>query len=360
VGADSTVVDTLENIQNLYGNDIYSNGSGAGVVLGNHETPGAISGNYVVRGNRIYSQRAGVSLRAYVGGNVLIRQNEINANWHGGVDIQNTCDNLEIIENNIHNNSRGGIRTGDDQGTFNGVPEWTNLTIRQNKIHHNGAGSYGGGINVIHATANIDNNLVYKNHFGGIRFGDYTTEVKSNTVINNGDVANEKGGGIIFDDLAGAINDPPSGFPTVPFPIQNNISAYNVRAGIRACFYATELYRDYNIVYSNNQDFLSNWCGTCASPDCTTGGRRAPRTCIGAQLGRGCHTETPFCCTAIGASGALPGETLIFADPLFEDMGNDDYHLAVGSPAIGAGEGGTDIGAYGGDYPIDDAEIPGP
>ena len=360
VGADSTVVDTLENIQNLYGNDIYSNWGGAGVVLGNHETPGTLSGDYVVRGNHMYNQRAGVSLRAAVSGNVLIRQNEMDTNWRGGVEIQNSCDNLEIIENNIHNNSRVGIHTGDDAGTFNGTPEFTNLTIRQNKIHHNGGGSYGGGIDVRHATATIENNLVYKNHFVGIRMGDYTNEVEDNTVIYNGDVANEKGGGIIFDDLTGAINDPPSGIPTVPFPIQGNISAYNVRAGIRACFYTTDLYRNYNLLYSNNQDYLANWCGTCASPDCTTGGRRGPRTCIGAQLGRGCNTETPFCCTATGASGALPGETLIFADPLFEDADNDDYHLAIGSPAIGAGEGGTDLGAYGGTYPINDSEIPGP
>ena len=58
--------------------------------------------------------------------------------------------------------------------------------------------------------------------------------------------------------------------------------------------------------------------------------------------------------------GPLAGETLLFADPVFEDMDNDDYHLdpVAPSPAIGAGMGGADMGAYGGDFPIVDADIP--
>lgn len=39
---------------------------------------------------------------------------------------------------------------------------------------------------------------------------------------------------------------------------------------------------------------------------------------------------------------------------LFVDMANGDFHLAPGSAAIGAGEGGIDCGAYGGIAPFDD------
>jgi hypothetical protein len=35
-------------------------------------------------------------------------------------------------------------------------------------------------------------------------------------------------------------------------------------------------------------------------------------------------------------------------------MANGDFHLAPGSAAIGAGEGGVDCGAYGGASPFDD------
>lgn len=39
---------------------------------------------------------------------------------------------------------------------------------------------------------------------------------------------------------------------------------------------------------------------------------------------------------------------------LFVNVGNGDYHLAPGSPAIGAGENGIDCGAYGGAAPFND------
>ena len=37
----------------------------------------------------------------------------------------------------------------------------------------------------------------------------------------------------------------------------------------------------------------------------------------------------------------------------------DNYHLDNGSPAENAGEGGADMGAYGGSDPMVDSEIPG-
>jgi hypothetical protein len=39
-------------------------------------------------------------------------------------------------------------------------------------------------------------------------------------------------------------------------------------------------------------------------------------------------------------------------------MGGDNYHLIGDSPASGTGENGTDMGAYGGDEPLDDSLIP--
>jgi hypothetical protein len=50
----------------------------------------------------------------------------------------------------------------------------------------------------------------------------------------------------------------------------------------------------------------------------------------------------------------------MIADPLFKDMDADDYRLQRmseddpnDSPAINAGSDGEDMGAYGGDDPID-------
>ena len=56
----------------------------------------------------------------------------------------------------------------------------------------------------------------------------------------------------------------------------------------------------------------------------------------------------------------LPGSpiTLIdphdmLADPVFVDMGNDNYQLDTGSPGLDAGSDSTDMGAWGGNYPMD-------
>ena len=48
--------------------------------------------------------------------------------------------------------------------------------------------------------------------------------------------------------------------------------------------------------------------------------------------------------------GGWEGEGNIDADPLFEDSTTGDFHLQDGSPCKGAGEGGFDMGAYGGPY----------
>jgi len=47
----------------------------------------------------------------------------------------------------------------------------------------------------------------------------------------------------------------------------------------------------------------------------------------------------------------------IMADPKFVPE-LDDYHLDNGSPAKTAGEGGVEMGAYGGGDPLVDSEIP--
>ena len=299
-------------------------------------------------------------------GTVTITQNDIAYNSRAGIVMHTGCE-LEITKNNVHHStSRGGIHTGDDWGNFSGDIGDAILTIRQNKVHHN----FLGGVDIRHAAADVVNNLIYRNSRVALRVGPSANEVSSNTLANNG--STDKGGGIIFDDPE--ICDPscedvegncaadcqPYGIPPAPFPVENNISAYNERAGIMACFYSTDIYRDYNLVYSNNQSYLSGWCGDCASPDCSTGDRRDVKRCIGAQLGRGCTDDSVFCCSAAMAAGPLSGETLLFAEPLFESIveGSEDYHLQAGSPAIGTGTGGDDMGAYGGDYPIVDSEIP--
>jgi hypothetical protein len=179
---------------------------------------------------------------------------------------------------------------------------------------------------VRHADGVIYNNLVYRNHRGGIRFGNYIDEIVNNTVVGNGE--NGMGGGIIYDDLLGAVNDPPAGDPPNDIPIKNNICVDNEKAGIRTGVSLCMNSRDYNLLCRNN-GITVDTCGTS-------------QYCIRRNLG-GCYKNY----------------NEIFANPLFVDLANDNYHLQrksegypADSPAIDAGDDSNDMGAYGGSDPI--------
>ena len=48
----------------------------------------------------------------------------------------------------------------------------------------------------------------------------------------------------------------------------------------------------------------------------------------------------------------VQGAGLVLNDPNFKDPDNEDFHLGDGSPCIGSGHDGSDMGAYGGDDPL--------
>jgi hypothetical protein len=336
-------------------NNVYDNGK-AGVVFnkGNIESlygdPINVSSKPVaIRGNDIYSNgNGGISIIDAITGTVTIAQNNIYQNTLGGIGIQNACTS-EITRNSLYDNLRGGIHTGTavaDGGGFSGTPGSADLAVGQNKVYRNGQTGYGAGIDVRHASGAIYNNLVYTNHRGGIRFGDYVTEIINNTVVDNGQ------GGIVYDDLAGAVNDLPDGTltdsPNYPYPlIRNNISVYNGKTGLRVgrmptgttqCPGNPGYNRDHNLLHSNN--------GT-GEDDC------------GWATGQYDSTEKKFCVVlnyggcGLTDSNQLTNPNDILADPLFVDRDNDDYHLQDSSPAKNAGDDGNDMGAYGGSDPID-------
>ena len=283
-----------------------------------------------VTGNDIYeNRRGGIEIRNGTG---TIAQNTINQNQNGGIGIKTPC-TFEISENQINDNFRGGIHTGEDLadgGGYFGTVGDAQLTIKKNKVYGNGQSGFGGGIDVRHAEGTICNNLVYENYKGGIRFGDYIYEIINNTVVGNGESGS--GSGIVYDDLAGDVNAFPTGCAPIGIEIKNNISTDNEMAGIfvkicpnNVCPSASE--RDYNLL-SRNFGFDDN-------STCTGGSYPENNQCKYKQLA-GCD--------------ANPNE--IIADPLFENMPNDDYHLQSGSPAENAGDDGFDMGAYGGSDPI--------
>ncbi|MDY6988208.1 MAG: right-handed parallel beta-helix repeat-containing protein [Thermodesulfobacteriota bacterium] len=351
-------------------NDIYANYAGiAFYILNNSSDFGAFdpvtktvsSQPVTISGNNLYGNSyAGIAVKDGITGGVTITGNDIYSN-RAGIRIQRKC-TLFIERNDIHDNTRGGIHTGSelaDGGGFGSTLGTAVLTIEKNKIYDNGGSGFGAGIDIRHASGTIYNNLVYGNH-SGVRFGDYVSEIVNNTVVGNGE--NDTGGGIIYDDLAGAVNAEPGGtlnnsgnFPPLPV-IRNNISAYNEKAGLRVggngydCPTnpdypgdpAGDKYRDFNLLYSN-----FGWDG---DPDC--GWPDNPgKKCVNQQYG-GCGAHFDF-----GQSPpvVLENPNDIMAAPLFVSIteGSEDYHLQSGSPAENAGDDGTDMGAYGGIDPLD-------
>ena len=293
-------------------NQIYGNSYGG---INNEGT-----NDLTVSGNQIYGNGyGGINIQSGIG---TITQNTIEQNSRGGIGIKAPC-TFEITGNQITGNMRGGMHTGDDSvdGGYTGAVGDAHLTIKKNKVYGNGQSGFGGGIDVRHADGVIYNNLVYKNYKGGIRFGDDIDEIVNNTVVGNGDGENDMGGGIVYDDLSGAVNEDPSGEPSSDIPIINNISVYNEKAGIRTGVSYCMNSRDYNLLCRNNGTTVD----TC----------NESYPCIRRSLG-GCDKNS----------------NEIFNNPLFVDPDNDDYHLQSGSPAKNAGDDLNDMGAYGGSDPI--------
>ena len=358
IDADSEVIVGAKSGQTPatdYANDIY--GNYGGVFFSN-----AVTGDFAIRGNYIHNNSAGGGIQLGIPSTttIAISQNDIAQNQLGGIGIKGvsstpgqTC-TLTIDKNNIRQGiARGGIHTGDNTGSFSGDSQNAVFTIKHNKVHHNSNANYGGGIDVRYASGTIENNLVYRNARGGIRFGDYITQVINNTVVHNGQ--NDRGGGIIYDDPTDnvSVNDPPTGTCSTSPLIKNNIVAYSEKAGIRvggsgyACPADNTDY-DYNLLYANypwNDVFIRSNSEDCGWPSLDD------MSCTQQQYGG---------CGAYVDSGiVLNNPNDIMADPEFVDEDADNYHLQPSvSPAENAGEGGVDMGAYGGGDPMVDSEIP--
>jgi parallel beta-helix repeat protein len=354
-------------------NDIYSNQ--AGIVFYIEENPNmgggpiAVSGLFassepvVISGNDINrNDKAGIAVIDHVTGTITIDDNTFDQNSRSGIAFFNACTAVITDNEILKHTSNAGIYTGQwsppyPQGGdgFDRSNGPANLTIKRNKVYRNRS-----GMRLDHASGTISNNLVYNNSRAGIRFsGDNVspyevftsswgiTEIKNNTVVDNGGVltGEDIGGGIVYDafyEAAGDFEDPTIGVPPAPLLIRNNISAYNVKSGIRACFTNTvdSEERDYNLVYSNNGTGETD----CGWPDSIN------MRCANKNFG-GCGSKWNL----PGPPRILPdGPNNIIGDPLFANIspGNEDYSLLPGSPAEGAGDDNLDMGAYGGTDPI--------
>jgi len=166
-----------------------------------------------------------------------------------------------------------------------------NCLCSSNYIHHqhriSGVADIPTGISVCNSNMiDIEFCILDNNHLTGITlWQSENVNIVNNTIVNS-------------DDKCGCrINS--SDYITV----KNNIFAYNNTYGIEIinCTF-TEFIHDYNCFYYNTTHPIQGYS-------------------------QGAHSIT--------------------ADPLFEDLTHYDYYLQAGSPCLGAGEGGENMGALG-------------
>ncbi|MFO7890986.1 MAG: right-handed parallel beta-helix repeat-containing protein [bacterium] len=165
-----------------------------------------------------------------------------------------------------------------------------NCTCSSNYIHHQhkvSGSNNPSGISICRSTMiDVEYCILDSNQVKGIEIWESENiDIVNNTIVNNTD----KSGCMISDsDLV---------------TIKNNIFAYNdsYGIGITHCSF-TDFVHDYNCFYFNSTHPIQ---------------------------------------------GYSPGAHSITVDPLFEDLTHSDYFLQTGSPCLGAGEGGVNIGALG-------------
>lgn len=274
---------------------------------------------------------------------VSLNNNKIYLNTEGGIRSQPYPEGkikLSLLNNEIFENTEAGVR----------LENQTQLTARDNLIHHNGTAgiiahestvpptldiyqntfsfNLGPGIHIyagINGSIGIRNNWIYDNQRSGIILGFRDTlfstkinmDIIHNTIVGNGSL----------DQGAGVRNDSDG-----HVKIMNNIIAYNYVTGIRTS--GCEDDYSYNLMYANGS--VANCCND-------------PYT-------------APFWIEKVqyaGCSGRGKGE--LITDPFFVDPDNYDFNLKENSPAKNAAAKidlpdseissyANDIGATGGVY----------
>jgi hypothetical protein len=188
----------------------------------------------------------------------------------------------------------------------------SNVIIRNNLISQNLGQMGGGGLHLSYCQAIVENNIISNNgtwgYSGGMSIGGRSSLVRDNLIYGN--KANEGGGGIGCGDSITLINN----------TIVGNYGHY-LGGGVRfAARYSPNLARN-NIIWGNvayRDSQITLW-----------------------------ETSPPPIVTYSDVQGGWEGEGNIDADPLFCDTAHANFLLAANSPCVGAGYGGTDIGAYG-------------
>ena len=278
-------------------NGFQSGGFGAGITI--------TSASPTISSNVITGNHSAVAIGIYVnGGSPLISKNTITNNDQtgagdggiggGGIAVSGTstsASNPLILNNVITNNS---VAAGGDGGGIS-VTYFSSPVIQGNLIRGNSAYNNGGGVSLnSYNSPVLSNNLIVNNDAGGGGSGGGLSVFARNsatvTVVNNTVAANTA-----FDGSSGIFTTGLAQYAT----LANNVVVASAAQTAVTC---NTLWSSVSAVFSHNDVYSPTGTGYSGPCDTTSN----------------------------------PGN--VSADPLFLSASNNDYHLAVSSPAVDAGD----------------------
>jgi hypothetical protein len=255
--------------------------------------------------------------------------------------------------------------------------------IVRNNILRNNLAVQGGGICCIGSSPGIKNNRITGNTAtsfgGGIYFESSSGRMEDNSIIGNG--ASSQGGGIYCSygspiiTRNQLIGNTSSGGGAIISVYSSSLISYNLLIENQASSIGGAIwsYGSPSPTITNNTiDRNANLLGAIS---CDAGSSPTIKNNIitNQVAGYGVYarnnsyptiTYSDIWNNAAGNFyGCLPSVGCISANPIFCDTATGNYYLSSASPCIGAGEGGTDIGAFGvgcGEQPRSVELSPGP
>ena len=314
----------IEIINNKISNIKFSDNANAPVNTNTNAVPLSIYADnattpihdILIKGNEVFNNQTGYSENIAADGNFtnfIIEDNTVHDNTNIGIDIGG---NYNVVSTPANDHGRNGIirnnlvyNCNSPYSTAAGIyidGGW-DIVVENNICHHNG---YGGEIgceeNGTTERIVFRNNIFYNNIYAGMHLGAYdvntTGNVLDSQIYNNTFYQNDTGlnynGELILTQSQNC-------------SIANNIfyiSSQNVF--ITSERTQTNFLLDYNLVFAN-----------------------AGETAIETDVNGTSYTGLANYYTAIGQ-----GQHSVFANPLFTDADNLDFHLQTNSAAIDAGD----------------------
>lgn len=309
----------------------HGDGTGGGIyaVQLQHAACNTIVGNTATRGGGLYlGEYSNTEMR----GNLIAHNQATGVDlWDGGGGIASVDDDAEIINNDVLSNTArlgGGLLVaGGDQ-----------YKVQENSIAWNTAEN-GGGAFVYSATGTIAENWIVGNtaitRGGGIYVSLFATAtLDANHILSNTAVAGEGG--------AVAIR-----FDSSPVTLTNHIIAHNNAAlGGGVHLHAASDVRFVNNTVANERANsqqgveLTNNSLLTMSNNIVVGHSVAVTVSAGSTA---TLSYNDYWDNTIGVAGQLSGTTDMTLNPQFEDRAANDYHLALTSPLIDAGDSTVNV-----------------